>query len=207
VVPSKGFRDAAPDYRYRFTHLCGFKLCRNIHSTRLLSDLFSVGWAAASREAYVTNGKRGWPVLGAPFALSWLFIRMELIEYAGLGSCGSIPSTSPPLVDLRGMNCENWTVRRRLIERHGLRRGMNTSALLTSARATKVTVSTCDLTVHLKDGRTISAPLAWFPRILKATPEQRANFELIGDGHGIHWPEIDEDLSVAGLLRGVRAPT
>ncbi len=83
---------------------------------------------------------------------------------------------------------------------------MNTSALETAARARDVVVSSTELTVHLKDGRTVSVPLTWFPRLLKATPEQRAKFELMGDGEGIHWPDADEDLSIAGILRGVRAP-
>lgn len=74
------------------------------------------------------------------------------------------------------------------------------------ARAREVAVSGTELTVYLKDGRTISAPLKWFPRLLNATPEQRGNFELIGDGEGIHWPDADEDLSIAGILRGVHAP-
>jgi hypothetical protein len=74
------------------------------------------------------------------------------------------------------------------------------------ARARDVAVSSTELTVYLKDGRTVSAPLEWFPRLLNATPEQRGNFELIGDGEGIHWPDADEDLSIAGILRGVKAP-
>ena len=82
---------------------------------------------------------------------------------------------------------------------------MNTSSLET-ARASEVEVTSTELIVRLRDGRTISAPLSWFPRLLNATPEQRANFELLGDGEGIHWPDTDEDLSVAGILRGVRAP-
>jgi hypothetical protein len=56
------------------------------------------------------------------------------------------------------------------------------------------------------DGRTISAPLAWYPRLLNATPSQRANCQIAGAGYGVHWPEIDEDLSVEGLLRGAPAP-
>ena len=60
--------------------------------------------------------------------------------------------------------------------------------------------------VELADGRTISAPLAWYPRLLHATPQQRANCSIAGAGYGIHWPEIDEDLSVEGLLRGAPAP-
>lgn len=58
-----------------------------------------------------------------------------------------------------------------------------------------------ELVVSVADGRTISVPLAWFPRLLHATPAQRAHFEFLGDGEGIHWPDIDEDLSVAALLQ------
>jgi hypothetical protein len=54
--------------------------------------------------------------------------------------------------------------------------------------------------VHLEDGRSLSVPLVWFPRLRNASPEQRSRWELIGPGFGIRWPEIDEDLSVAGLL-------
>jgi Protein of unknown function (DUF2442) len=69
-------------------------------------------------------------------------------------------------------------------------------------RAREVSVSDDELTVLLADGRKISVPLAWFPRLLHATAEQRRNFELLGGGEGIHWPDIDEDLRVPGLLRG-----
>ena len=62
------------------------------------------------------------------------------------------------------------------------------------------------LSVDLVDGRTISVPLAWYPRLLHATPEQRANWQVAGAGYGIHWPDVDEDLSTDGLLRGFRAP-
>jgi len=56
------------------------------------------------------------------------------------------------------------------------------------------------LFVRLGDGREIGAPLAWFPRLRAATPEQRGNWRLIGRGIGVHWPDVDEDISVAGLL-------
>jgi hypothetical protein len=56
------------------------------------------------------------------------------------------------------------------------------------------------------DGRTISAPLAWYPRLLHATAKQRKNWQTCGAGYGIHWPDIDEDLSTEGLLRGAPAP-
>jgi len=59
-----------------------------------------------------------------------------------------------------------------------------------------------DLIVSLMDGRIITVPLVWFPRLSNATKGQLANYEILGDGKGIHWPEIDEDLSVEGLLRG-----
>jgi Protein of unknown function (DUF2442) len=62
------------------------------------------------------------------------------------------------------------------------------------------------LSVSLMDGRTISVPLVWYPRLLKATATQRANWQIAGGGYGIHWPEIDEDLSTEGLLRGAQSP-
>ena len=58
------------------------------------------------------------------------------------------------------------------------------------------------IVVELLDGRTISAPLVWFPKLAQAKKEKLENWELLGDGEGIHWPELDEDLSVAGLLTG-----
>jgi len=63
-----------------------------------------------------------------------------------------------------------------------------------------------ELKVELLDGRTVTVPLAWYPRLLHATPEQRANWEIAGGGFGIHWPDVDEDLSSEGLLRGAPAP-
>ena len=62
------------------------------------------------------------------------------------------------------------------------------------------------LCVELLDGRTICVPLAWYPRLLRATAEQRNNWRVCGGGFGIHWPDIDEDLSTEGLLRGQPAP-
>jgi hypothetical protein len=62
------------------------------------------------------------------------------------------------------------------------------------------------LIVDLDDGRTISVPLDWYPRLRNASPEQRAAWELCGGGAGIHWPDVDEDLSAEGLLRGSPAP-
>ena len=83
---------------------------------------------------------------------------------------------------------------------------MSTSSVeATEPLASEVFVSEDELTVHLVDGRKLSVPLVWFPRLLHGSREQRDQFELIGEGEGIHWEELDEDISVAGLLRGVRA--
>ena len=82
---------------------------------------------------------------------------------------------------------------------------MDTSALQNSARAVEARVTEEQLVVTLADGRVLSVPLAWFPRLFNASPRERERFELLGDGEGIHWPLIDEDLSVAGLLRGDRS--
>jgi Protein of unknown function (DUF2442) len=71
--------------------------------------------------------------------------------------------------------------------------------------AARVVVDEVSLTVELVDGRTVSAPLLWFPRLVDATPAERGNWRLIGRGEGIHWPDLDEDISVAGLLAGKRS--
>ena len=73
-------------------------------------------------------------------------------------------------------------------------------------RIKDVHVSDDTLSVDLADGRTITVPLAWFPRLLHASPEQRQNWQIAGGGFGIHWPDVDEDLSAQGLLRGAPAP-
>ena len=76
---------------------------------------------------------------------------------------------------------------------------------LTEALAQSVSVSDDALVADLEDGRTITVPLAWFPRLACGTPEERAQWRLIGRGEGIHWPELDEDISVASLLAGRRS--
>ncbi len=70
------------------------------------------------------------------------------------------------------------------------------------ARAQRVTVTEDSLVVDLIDGRSISAPLVWYPRLLNGTPGERSNWRLIADGEGIHWPDLDEDLSVDSLIAG-----
>jgi len=71
--------------------------------------------------------------------------------------------------------------------------------------AVGLTVSDDTLSVDLSDGRTIAVPLAWYPRLLHARPSERQNWRLIAEGDGIHWPELDEDISVAALLAGKRS--
>lgn len=71
-------------------------------------------------------------------------------------------------------------------------------------RVMNVLIDEDRLTVELMDGRSISVPVAWFPRLAAGTAEQRQNWELCGAGYGIHWPELDEDLSTEGLLRGTK---
>jgi hypothetical protein len=68
--------------------------------------------------------------------------------------------------------------------------------------AENVTITEDTLSVDLDDGRTISVPLAWFPRLLESSPQERDRWRLIGRGHGIHWDDIDEDVSIEGLLAG-----
>jgi hypothetical protein len=82
---------------------------------------------------------------------------------------------------------------------------MGTLAVKTDERVAGVSFDAERLIVDLMDGRTIAVPLAWYPRLLDATPEQRADWEVAGAGYGIHWPQIDEDLSVEGLLRSAPA--
>ena len=80
---------------------------------------------------------------------------------------------------------------------------MNSSTFdLHGAIATRVKVTSDTLTVELSDGRTIAVPLAWYPRLAHATSKERNSSRLIGSGRGIHWPELDEDISVANLLMG-----
>ena len=83
---------------------------------------------------------------------------------------------------------------------------MSTLAASPSPLAFEVSCTDDELVVHLADGRVLSVPLAWFPRLLDASAGQRAHWELLGNGEGIHWPDVDEDLSVEGLLRGTHAP-
>jgi len=79
---------------------------------------------------------------------------------------------------------------------------MSTLAVEFHPQAQNITCTDTEITVELVDGRTISVPLVWFPGLSSANKEQLNNWELLGDGEGVHWPDLDEDLSVSGLLTG-----
>jgi DNA-binding CsgD family transcriptional regulator len=82
---------------------------------------------------------------------------------------------------------------------------MNFLTTAADERVLDVAFSDDALSVSLRDGRVISVPLVWYPRLLNATPAQRKNWKIAGGGYGIHWPDVDEDLSTEGLLRGAPA--
>ncbi len=83
--------------------------------------------------------------------------------------------------------------------------GMTTLTLEREPEATRVESDETHLVVHLADGRAVVVPLEWYPRLLHGSPAERAVYELIGRGYGIHWPELDEDIHVEGLLAGRRS--
>ncbi len=76
---------------------------------------------------------------------------------------------------------------------------------MTLARVTNVEVTDDTLSADLEDGRTIAVPIGWYPRLAYGTPEERANFQIAGGGYGIHWPDLDEDIGVEGLLLGKKS--
>jgi hypothetical protein len=83
---------------------------------------------------------------------------------------------------------------------------MSTALKLREVRIKNISVTEDTITAYLVDGRIISVPLAWSWRLSEATPKQRANYKIIGDGDGAHWPDIDEDISAEGMLYGIPAP-
>jgi hypothetical protein len=83
---------------------------------------------------------------------------------------------------------------------------MSTAVKLQEVRIKDIKVTDDTITAYLVDGRIISVPLAWSWRLSEATPEQRGNYEIIGDGQGVHWPDIDEDISAEGMMYGIPAP-
>lgn len=82
---------------------------------------------------------------------------------------------------------------------------MNTVINPAEPRLLALEITDDEIVARLADGRTISVPLAWSWRLSEATPAQRQNYQLLGDGEGVHWPDIDEDLSVSGMLNGTPA--
>ena len=80
-----------------------------------------------------------------------------------------------------------------------------TSVVAVPPKAVDVEITDDTLTVDLEDGRTISVPIGWFPRLAYGSPEERANFQISGVGRGIHWPELDEDIGIEGLLLGKKS--
>jgi hypothetical protein len=83
---------------------------------------------------------------------------------------------------------------------------MSTAANIVEPRVMSMAVTDDEIIAHLVDGRTISVPLVWSWRLAEATPEQRQHWEILGDGQGIRWPDIDEDISVEGMRHGSSAP-
>ncbi len=83
--------------------------------------------------------------------------------------------------------------------------GMPSATVEMPPKAISVNITDDTLSVDLEDGRTISVPIGWYPRLAYGTPEERANFELSGAGRGIHWPDLDEDIGVEGLLLGKKS--
>jgi hypothetical protein len=83
---------------------------------------------------------------------------------------------------------------------------MGILALTADERVADVKITKDSLSVALRDGRTLTVPLAWYPRLFNATVAERKNWRIAGGGYGIHWPDVDEDLNTEGLLRGAPAP-
>lgn len=78
---------------------------------------------------------------------------------------------------------------------------MNTLTIIKSHRATDVIFSVAKMTIYMEDGREISYPLEWFPKLRNATSKQLKNWRFIGKGEGIHWPDLDEDISIEELMK------
>lgn len=79
---------------------------------------------------------------------------------------------------------------------------LSVDRVLTLSRVTEVAVTDDTISIDLEDGRSISIPIGWYPRLAHGTPEERADFEISGAGYGIHWPKLDEDVGVEGVLLG-----
>jgi len=82
---------------------------------------------------------------------------------------------------------------------------LSVAVTFTLPRAVRVTVTDDTLSVDMEDGRTVSVPIGWYPRLAHGTPKERANFQISGAGFGLHWPDLDEDIGIEGLLLGKRS--
>jgi hypothetical protein len=121
-------------------------------------------------------------------------------------SSGWVPFALTPVMVFGGRRFGKLRSSSRKTRIYCWRHGMSISeAELKGATARNLSVSEDSLTVDLDDGRTIVVPLLWFPRLMNGTPAERANFRLIGNGSGIHWPDLDEDISIDSLLAGRRS--
>jgi hypothetical protein len=126
-----------------------------------------------------------------------------LRETTSWQSSGLIRFGCKAITDLLVQNLGAFSDCSATTNRNYLRHGMTISAVeMLVPLAERVSVTEDTLSVDLSDGRTIAVPLAWFPRLLHATQRERSHWRLIGKGQGIHWPELDEDISVEGLLVG-----
>src|SRR5205807_691426 len=117
-------------------------------------------------------------------------------------SSGSVRLRWHVILALIQMSLTSCTRSSTVIKKNCWRLGMGILALGADERVSQVKMSEKALTVTLKDGRTIAVPLTWYPKLLNASPKQRKNWRIAGGGYGIHWREIDEDLSAEVLLRG-----
>jgi hypothetical protein len=120
-----------------------------------------------------------------------------------LGSSGSLPFDCMTAEALAAARSIPFSDLLKKIESFSYGVGMNTVTIsINLSFAQHTTVTEDSLTVDLADGRTISVPLAWYPRLYHGTASERANWRFIGDGVGIHWPDLDEDISIANVIAG-----
>jgi len=123
-------------------------------------------------------------------------------------SSGSIRCDLREAAALGRRHCVKWNAWSACSDSYYWEHGMSTSSQaseITEARAQRVVLTDDSLVVELVDGRTVSVPIAWYPRLSHAGPAERTQWRLVGEGEGIHWPNLDEDISVDGLLAGRRS--
>src|SRR6516225_1737245 len=137
--------------------------------------------------------------------MSLLMYMLTVTNYRQSSGCSRQHSLETLDSALRSLVRYNpWWKRTR---KGSLRHGMGILALKADERVAGVGFTADSFSVSLKDGRTIIVLLAWYPRLLRASSEQLRNWRVVGGGYGIHWPDLDEDVSTEGLLRGAPAPS